>query len=347
MNANHKINKPQNSLKTVAFSKEEFIDDTLLQLLVDPTPIALNLDAPQWKRAINDTYFDLSVRFQHPNKFLGYLQHTKLLDIGVSHYHASTVHYGRGLQNQNCNDDSILITFPIQGQVHFKQNERQLICHQGEFFIELSNLPYELYHLNDAALYVIKVPLSLLTPHLGIIERQFARTLTVEGGASRLLFFQMTQILQLMQCDKLVDLEIRLLEEQLLNLIILMLGSPLEIMSSNTSSIKAVHLKRIEHYVHLNLNSPSLSPQKVADACYISVRYLHTLFIDLPYTFSEWLKSIRLEHANAILQKQNYVTIDEVAYRVGYNDQSYFSRIYKQYFGYSPRDTPKTFYHHF
>ncbi|WP_198335840.1 helix-turn-helix domain-containing protein [Psychrobacter celer] len=31
--------------------------------------------------------------------------------------------------------------------------------------------------------------------------------------------------------------------------------------------------------------------------------------------------------------------MEEVTHRVGYGDQSYFSRIYKQYFGYPPQDT--------
>lgn len=48
---------------------------------------------------------------------------------------------------------------------------------------------------------------------------------------------------------------------------------------------------------------------------------------------------LRLKQANHILKSKSYVTIEEVAHRVGYGDQSYFSRIYKQYFGYPPRDT--------
>lgn len=111
---------------------------------------------------------------------------------------------------------------------------------------------------------------------------------------------------------------------------------------SKMSAIQSVHLKRIEHYVNLNLANPDLSPNTVAAACHISVRYLHKLFARLPYSFSEWVKMLRLKQANHILKSKSYVTIEEVAYRVGYGDQSYFSRIYKQYFGYPPRDTSST-----
>lgn len=189
---------------------------------------------------------------------------------------------------------------------------------------------------------MIKVPLALLTPQMGTIERQFARSLSIDEGAGRLLVFQIGQILALIHNNQLGDLEIKILEQQLLNLIVLTLIAPKEVMMSTSSSIQSVHLKRIEHYVSLNLASSDLNPKTVAAACHISARYLHKLFSDLPYTFSDWVKELRLKQANHILKTKSYVTIDEVAHRVGYTDQGYFSRIYKQHFGYSPRDTPST-----
>lgn len=313
-----------------------------------PISTAQTLDAFDWKRTINDTYFDLNVSFRQPSQFSGYLQHAKLLDIGVSHYHANTVHYKRSLasnqsshgNSNNRSDDSILITFPVTGSVRFAQKNRQLTSNPGQFFIELSNLPYEFYHLQEVSLYVIKVPLALLSPQMGTIERQFARSLSIDEGAGRLLVFQIRQILELIQQYRLAALEIKILEQQLLNLIILALSAPKDVVMSSSSSIQSVHLKRIEHYVHLHLESSTLTPAMVAAACHISVRYLHKLFAELPYSFSEWVKELRLKQANHILKTKSYVTIDEVAHRVGYSDQGYFARIYKQHFGYTPRDTP-------
>ena len=173
------------------------------------------LDAFDWKRTINDTYFDLNVSFRQPSQFSGYLQRAKLLDIGVSYYHANTVHYKRSLASKqssdgvkNSSDDSILITFPVTGSVRFTQKNRQLTSSPGQFFIELSNLPYEFYHLQQVSLYVIKVPLALLTPQMGTIERQFARSLSIDEGAGRLLVFQIRQILELIQQHQLAALEV-------------------------------------------------------------------------------------------------------------------------------------------
>lgn len=369
MNANQKLNRYQNfshktlladKTKDIAASRSEFthylkaidiqaLDDSPTNknilsssgLDLPVTGRVQTLDAFDWKHTINETYFDLDVSFRQPNKFSGFLQHAQLRDIGVSHYHANTVHYNRGRQSSGCTDESILITFPMTGDVRFIQKRRQLTSKPGQFFIELSSLPYEFYHLREASLYVIKVPLALLTSQMGTIERQFARSLTIDEGAGRLLVFQVRQILTFIHSNKLAELEVKILEQQLLNLIILTLSAPNEVMMSGMSSIQSVHLKRIEHYVSLNLASSDLAPKTVAAACHISARYLHKLFSNLPYTFSEWVKELRLKQANQILKSKSYVTIDEVAQRVGYADQGYFARIYKQYFGYTPKDTSK------
>lgn len=353
MNANKKPNRYQNtSHQTLLADKTKDIaahDLSMNKNLLSPSGLEIpatermqTLGAFDWKHTINETYFDLDVSFRQPNKFSGFLQHAKLLEIGVSHYHANTVHYNRGRQSSGYIDDSILITFPMTGDVRFTQKGRQLTSQPGQFFIELSSLPYEFYHLQQVSLYVIKVPLALLTPQMGTIERQFARSLSIDEGAGRLLVFQIRQILELIQQYRLAALEVKILEQQLLNLIVLTLSAPKEVMMSSSSSIQSVHLKRIEHYVYLHLENPALTPAMVAAACHISVRYLHKLFADLPYSFSEWVKELRLKQANHILKTKSYVTIDEVAHRVGYGDQGYFSRIYKQHFDYTPRDTPST-----
>ena len=353
MNANQKPNRYQSTSHQTLQLQEDWIKESSANYL--PTNNLLNspgLDMPatskahtlgafDWKHTINETYFNLDVSFRQPNKFFGFLQHAKLIDIGVSHYHANTVHYNRGTQSSDCYDDSILITFPIAGDVHFTQKGRQLTSKPGQFFIELSSLPYEFYHLHEASLYVVKIPLALLTAQMSSIERQFARSLTISEGAGRLLVFQIRQILELTHHHQLTPIEVKILEQQLLNLVVMALIVPKEVMMAESSSIQSVHLKRIENYVYLHLENPSLTPSMVATACHISVRYLHKLFADLPYSFSEWIKEIRLKKANHILKTRSYVTIDEVAHRVGYGDQSYFSRIYKQHFGYVPRDTHK------
>jgi two-component system, sensor histidine kinase ChiS len=52
------------------------------------------------------------------------------------------------------------------------------------------------------------------------------------------------------------------------------------------------------------------------------------------------IRSLRLQRA-ADLLKQNSGSVAEVCYKVGFNDQAYFSRAFKKQFGISPSDYKK------
>ena len=299
------------------------------------------LNAEGWQRVINETYFDLKVQVKKPNQFTGHIQQAKLAQIGISNYFADSVHYQRSVQDLSKASDSILLTFPLNGSVCFQQQKRELTCHPGQFFIELSHQPYQFYHSETVKLQVLKVPIAKLATHQRLIEQYFAQPITTEKGSGRLLNHQIAHTLHLTTNFELSSVELQLLQQQLLDLIIHTLHRPtLSLADSQVSTIKAAHLQRIENFIYFHLADSQLSPQSVSQACYISERYLHLLFKDLPYTFAEWVKLTRLTMANKLLMKGNHNSVADVGYQVGFTDQSYFSRIYKQQFGYSPKDTP-------
>ncbi len=302
------------------------------------------LNADGWQRVISETYFDLAVQVKKPNQFIGQIQQATLNQVGISGYIADSVHYQRSSQSSLQDRDSILLTFPLNGSVCFEQQNRKLTCHPGQFFIELSHQPYQFYHSQTVELQVLKVPIDRLIAHQRLIEQYFAKTITTEKGSGRLLNHQISHTLNLATNLELSLLESQLLEQQLLDLIVHTLHRPiLSLADSQVSTIKAAHLQRIENFIHMQLSNPKISPKLVSQACHISVRYIHLLFQDLPYTFAEWVKLIRLTVANKILIKGNYSSVADVGYQVGFTDQSYFSRIYKQQFDYSPKDTPSNY----
>ncbi len=90
-----------------------------------------------------------------------------------------------------------------------------------------------------------------------------------------------------------------------------------------------------EHYYeNLTLNGVS---GKVG----ITAGYLSTLFTQqMNCSFIDYLNEIRIEHACSYLQ-QNYFKTYEIAYKVGYNDEKYFSKVFKKVTGMSPSEYKK------
>lgn len=87
----------------------------------------------------------------------------------------------------------------------------------------------------------------------------------------------------------------------------------------------------IDSEFHSEINLKSL-----AEYCGVSAGYLSRLFSEhLNTTFNDYLNNTRLEAAEHHLV-EGKLSIKEIAYRTGYNDPNYFSRIFKKYKGLSP-----------
>ena len=80
---------------------------------------------------------------------------------------------------------------------------------------------------------------------------------------------------------------------------------------------------------------------KVSQQIYISPYYLSHLFKEeLGITFLEYLTRIRMEEAKKLLMDRS-MTILDISAQVGYDDPSYFSKVFKKNMGVSPNQYRK------
>ena len=92
----------------------------------------------------------------------------------------------------------------------------------------------------------------------------------------------------------------------------------------------------VEEHYYQNLMLADVA-QKVG----ISAGYLSTLFQrQLSKGFVDYLNEIRIEHACTYLQ-QNYLKTYEIAYKGGFKDEKYFSKVFKKIKGQSPSEYRK------
>ncbi|MFJ9150357.1 helix-turn-helix domain-containing protein [Streptomyces sp. NPDC102270] len=103
-------------------------------------------------------------------------------------------------------------------------------------------------------------------------------------------------------------------------------------------------LSRIQGFIDRRLADPDLSPETIAAAHHISVRYLHKLFQDEGTTVGRWIQRRRLEECRRDLlhRVRGRRTIAAVAARWGFLNAPHFSRVFRAAYGMSPsewRDT--------
>jgi two-component system response regulator YesN len=103
-----------------------------------------------------------------------------------------------------------------------------------------------------------------------------------------------------------------------------------------TRNIKnADTLASVLHFIRENYSRP-ITLEETARSVYLSPYYLsHTFKDELGITFIEYLTRVRMEEAKTLLTDKN-LSMQGIAERVGYDDASYFSKVFKKKIGVTP-----------
>ncbi|MFF0388076.1 helix-turn-helix domain-containing protein [Kitasatospora sp. NPDC004615] len=96
-------------------------------------------------------------------------------------------------------------------------------------------------------------------------------------------------------------------------------------------------VRRIREHIARNLGDPGLSPETIARAHHISLRYLHRLFEGEGVTVSRLILRSRLDASARDLSRPG-PPVAAVAQRWGFVSPAHFSRAFRTAFGVSPRE---------
>jgi two-component system response regulator YesN len=150
----------------------------------------------------------------------------------------------------------------------------------------------------------------------------------VEGGASleRLLGLNYNFISELSQMTNL---------DEICHWVVKVLDMFMDTVYETRKVRNARSLGEALKYIRENYQS-DLTLEDVAQKICMSPYYLSHLFREeLNITFVEYLTMVRMEEAKRLL-KDTSQSIVAIAFQVGYEDASYFSKVFKKYVGISP-----------
>lgn len=100
-------------------------------------------------------------------------------------------------------------------------------------------------------------------------------------------------------------------------------------------------IERVQTFLENNYAEKDLSLQQVADNIGFSKNYLSNLFKqETGTTIWNYLVGVRMQKAREMVLNTD-LKLYEIADRLGYTDQIYFSRIFKEHYGFSPLEFKK------
>ncbi|MDO9536020.1 MAG: AraC family transcriptional regulator [Bacillota bacterium] len=112
--------------------------------------------------------------------------------------------------------------------------------------------------------------------------------------------------------------------------------------SKKRKSCKYEIVMKAKAYVNSNLQNP-ITLDEVAGYVFLSPCYFSRLFSEVSgYTFQDYLTKVRINKAQKLLLENNR-SLEEVAYMLGYNDVSYFIKVFKKVVGNTPRQFAQSF----
>jgi len=106
--------------------------------------------------------------------------------------------------------------------------------------------------------------------------------------------------------------------------------------SDHTTSLDKEFMNNVLNYINENINDEKLNVENLAGELLLSRSKLYRKIKALTGdTANEFIRKIRLEKAKQLIETTEY-TISEVCYKVGFSSPSYFTKCFKDYFGFLP-----------
>lgn len=213
----------------------------------------------------------------------------------------------------------------------------------GYFAFADSARPFNgcVFPLNKSAFsaWLVRIPSSMVNERLPAVERFRHQPFALNSATARVT----TSLLDALSDERhlLTETTAGMLGETIAGAIVATGYDAISAKLPNLSSGSVKRgLKNVKNRILQRLSESDLNTSSIAKDCGMSVRTLHGLFENSPYTVSAWIREQRLQKCRKSLQNPDTKerSITEIALDWGFSDLAHFSKLYKKRFGISPTE---------
>ncbi len=292
-----------------------------------------------WRDTVSRTFFPLDVELYEAEPSAATLTSRQLGPLRVSAVTAGPQQAVRD-RRMVARDGEHHLTLAIQhhGSARLAQDRREVFLEPGQFTLSDSARPFVKELPGKFGFTAFHLPRTALNVTDGELRAVTATVFSATGGCAGVVAAYLGALardaagvapdtahqLGLAACDLLASL----IREQHGRFV------------PEAPEASRAMLVRVKDHALRHLADPELSPQTIAAAHHVSVRYLHKLFESEATTLTKWIQTQRLAMCRRDLARPSLrgPGVASVARRWGFTSPAHFSRVFRAAYGMSPSE---------
>ncbi len=305
--------------------------------VVDIDHLHGTLDLHTWRAAVSGSFVPLEIDEIGGVPFRGHLDRTVVEDVSVFEI-VATPHVVRRTEAliERVEGRFYKLSLQLAGPSVLEQDGRRATLQPGDIAIYDTHRPYRLTFPEKNRAMVIMFPHEAVDLPRDEVARVTAVRFPRDRGLGRVINPFFVELGRNM--EELAGAHASRLVHSALDLLVTMLSQELHQRRHGAVGPSRSLAREVREHILEHLGDPELTPAAIAQAHYISVRHLYTIFSEEGETVSAWIRARRLERIRRDLidPLQAHRPVSAVASRWGLTDAAHFSRLFKAEYGQSP-----------
>ncbi|MEU3616660.1 helix-turn-helix domain-containing protein [Streptomyces sp. NPDC006872] len=307
--------------------------------VLSTAPLSAADRAERWHQAVSGTFMPMDVNLLEKEPSPGTIVSSRLGALQISRVQAGPQVVTRNRRNISREDrNSLTVSLQQRGTAIKEQDGRESVIKPGEFSIIDSSRRFRIKLEGEFCFTSFHFPRKDLHVRDEDLQALTATAFTGEEGSAALVATYLARMAR--EAEGFDDGVGRRVAATALDLMVLLIDERRGRFACERPQVATASLHRVKEHVMRNLDDPDLSPARIAEAHFMSVRYLHKLFQLEGTTVGGWIRMQRLEQCRRDLLRPmaRELGVAAIAQRWGFVNPSHFSRAFRAAYGTTPRE---------